>query len=611
MCREPNAKCRVPDTPLPRATDFFYPRPDLPARLSRNFFVAFSAPLAPRLAHWIVAGRRWVVLAMLLALHAALVSDAGGVFQRLWLLVHFGLFLLWQPFFAAERELDVLSVVLLLAIIAATLYFVSGWMIVMWLLLLMGILGGRVFTLQSSRRNRFYLVAFAYVLVVLLLWVVPEMLVGEGEVGENVESFVHRILPFMLALLIVLPLPGDEGSAQVFDFFYAVLVFQLGVVLALGSMVLSQTTDNYVDAVMLTVLGFGVALIAFGVLWNPMRGFGGLRTYFSAYLMSVGMPFELWMRRVAELAESVPDPHHFLDKALAEIAALPWMRGGRWRSPDGEGVFGELGEHASRFTHHELDLEFHTQIEMSPALFLHMRLLSQVVGEFYEGKRREAALRHHAYLQAVHETGARLTHDMKNLLQSLYALMSMVPREPAAGYSTLLQRQLPELTKRLHSTLEKLRSPEVERSELLLRATTWWMQVDKRLAGSGIALEGGLTADANIPVTLFDSFLENALDNARAKLAREPGISITVRFEFAADRAELSVTDTGSAVPEAIAQRLMREPIERGSGLGIGLFHLARLAGQAGYRLALVENRDGCVRFALQSQPEAASGGEG
>ena len=546
---------------------------------------------------------------MLLALHAALVSDPGSAFQRLWLLVHFGLFLLWQPFFETERELEVLSVILLLAITATTLYFVSGWMIAMWLLVLMGILGGRVFTLQSSRRNRFYLVAFAYVVVVLLLWVVPEMLVGEGEVGSNVESFVHRVLPFMLALLLALPLPGEEGSTQVFDFFYAVLVFQLGVVLALGSMVLSRTTDNYVDAVMLTVLGFGVALIVFAVLWNPMRGFGGLRTYFSAYLLSVGMPFELWMRRVAELAESVPDSHRFLESALGEVAALPWMKGGRWRSPDGEGVFGSLGPHASRFTHHELELEFHTQVELSPALFLHMRLLSQVMGEFYEGKRREAALRQHAYLEAVHETGARLTHDVKNLLQSLYAITTMVSRENSSAYTGLLQRQLPELTKRLHTTLEKLQSPEVERSELLLRAGAWWAELEKRLAGSGISLERSIAADGNVPASLFDSFVENALENARGKAGREPGISISLTFHYADDRVDLRVCDTGSAVPEPIAVRLMREPIERGSGLGIGLYHVARLATQSGFRVVLVENREGFVCFALQSlEAETPSG---
>jgi hypothetical protein len=177
-----------------------------------------------------------------------------------------------------------------------------------------------------------------------------------------------------------------------------------------------------------------------------MRGFGGLSTYFSTYLMSVGMPFELWMRRIAELAETEPEAGRFLELALEEIAALPWIRGGHWQTPDGEGRFGCQSEHTSRFEYHDLAIVFHTNISLSPALFLHMRLLSQVVGEFYVGKRRENALRQHAYLQAVHETGARLTHDMKNLMQALYALTSMAPREPTGGYTGLLQRQLPQLT---------------------------------------------------------------------------------------------------------------------------------------------------------------------
>ena len=66
---------------------------------------ALNLPKPDRIARAITAGRRWVVLAMLLALHMALVSEPEGTFQRIWLLVHFGLFLLWQPFFAGEREL--------------------------------------------------------------------------------------------------------------------------------------------------------------------------------------------------------------------------------------------------------------------------------------------------------------------------------------------------------------------------------------------------------------------------------------------------------------------------------------------------------------------------
>ncbi len=571
--------------------------------------MSFPPPLQSRLVPWFVAGRRWVVLAMLLALHFALLAEPGGHFQRLWLLVHFGLFLMWQPFFATERELEVVYVVMLLAITATTIYFVSGWMIVTWLLLLLGILGGRVFTLQSARRNRFYLVAFGYVLAMLLLWSVPVLIIGPQHVPAFIANFAQRILPLVLALLLVLPLPDEAESGQIFDFFYAVLVFQLGVVLVLGSIVLMRYTEGlYMESVALTVLGFGLALFVFAVLWNPMRGFGGLRTYFSAYLLSVGMPFELWMRRIAELAETEPDAQRFLERALNEVEALPWMRGGRWSSPDGEGSFGSTDGHATSFSFHGLDLVFHTAVTLSPALFLHMRLLAQVVGEFYEGKRRESALRQHAYLQAVHETGARLTHDVKNLLQSLYALTSVAPREANDAYTALLHRQLPELTKRLHTTLEKLRSPEIATRELAMPAKAWWSRLERRLAGSGIEMRARIEVDRAVPGNLFDSFVENTLDNARAKRGQEPGIDIVVELAMDAAGVQLAVADSGTAVPQLVAQRLLREPIERGAGLGIGLFHLARQAAQSGYEVTLDENRDGAVRFVLRSLPSSAPG---
>ncbi len=578
-------------------------------------YPARSLPLASsslhfshRLSATVVAARRWVVLAMLLALHATLVSEPGEIFQRIWLLVHFGLFLLWQPFFATERELEVLSVVFLVAITAATLYFLAGWMIVAWLLVLLGILGGRVFTIEAARRNRFYLVAFAYVLTVLLLWAVPSLVLGGHVLPEAVSHFVSSVLPFGLLLLVVLPLnPARDERGQVFDFFYAVLVFQLGVVLVLGSMALMRFThENYEASVALTALGFGLGLLIFAVLWNPMRGFGGLRTYFSRYLLSVGMPFELWMRRVAELAETEGDSSRFLEAALQEIASLPWMRGCEWRTPDAEGRFGELGQHATRFAYHDLEVTFHTEMELSPALFLHMRLLAQVVGEFYEGKRRESALRRNAYLQAVYETGARLTHDVKNLLQSLYALTSMAPRDSPDGYAELLQRQLPQLTKRLNATIEKLREPEVAAREMPVAAQAWWDELGRRLAGSDITLRVSIEAAAQVPATLFDSFIENALENARAKALREPALELSVGFACDARRVELTVCDTGSAVPEALVRSLFREPVERAAGLGIGLYQSARLALQAGYRLELRSNRDGAVCFALLRELPAA-----
>jgi signal transduction histidine kinase len=572
---------------------------------------SFSTPSAQRLTRLLVAGRRWVVIAMLLALHAALVSEPGGMFQRIWLLVHFGLFLLWQPFYATEKELEVFSVVLLVAITAVTLYYVSGWMVVAWLNLLLGILGGRVFTVRTATRDRFYLVAFAYVLTIMLLWAVPALVLAGRQLPDSVAQFATTVLPFALALLVLLPRAADDSpSNQVFDFFYAVLVFQLGIVLVLGSIALMRFTgENYVASVALTVLGFGIALFMFAVLWSPMRGFGGLRTYFSRYLLSVGMPFELWMRRVAELAETENDSQRFLEAALKEIAAFPWMRGGRWKSSDGEGGFGADGGHASRFEHHDLVIIFHTEIPLSPALSLHMRLLAQVVSEFYVGKRRETELRQNAYLQAVHETGARLTHDVKNLLQSLYALTSMAPKDSSDGYASLLQRQLPQLTRRLQATIEKLREPEVAATELPVPAEAWWGELERRLAGADIELSATISRGARVPATLFDSFIENTLENARVKVAATPGIRITVALTCEAARNELRVCDTGPAVPADVVQRLFTAPIERGTGLGTGLFHTARLAREAGYALELVANRDGEVCIALVASGSAARQG--
>jgi hypothetical protein len=573
-----------------------------------------ASPTAQRLAARIAANRRWVVLAMLLALHVALVSAPGSEFQRVWLLVHFGLFLLWQPFIAADRELEVFSGALLFAIVAVTIYFLAGWIIVGWLLVLLGILGGRVFTVQAAQRNRFYLVAFAYVLAILLLRAVPALLLPGQAIPEPLAQLGVIVLPFLLILLAVLPLPSQEGNAgQVFDFFYAVLVFQLGVVLVLGSIaVMRYTDDHYFTSVALTVLGFGAALFVLAVLWNPLRGFGGLRTYFSRYLLSVGMPFELWMRRIAELAETETDSRRFLDEAFREIASFPWIRGAEWRSPDGESGFGVSDGYATRFTYHELEVIFHTEISLSPALFLHLRLLAQVVGEFYEGKRRENTLRHNAYLRAVHETGARLTHDVKNLLQSLYALTSMAPpRDDSDAYGSLLQRQLPQLTTRLHATLEKLRAPEVAMRELPVTSRAWWAELERRLADTGIVLKASIEMDVDVPGGLFDSFVENGIENAREKLAREPAIELSIVFACDLRTVELSVCDTGSPVVESVARKLFREPIERDGGLGIGLYHAARQAKLVGYSLELSHNRAGYVCFTLAREDAAAPSGQG
>jgi len=551
----------------------------------------------------LAGAQRWIVPAMLLALHGALLSEPGGAFMRTWMLVHFGLFLLWQPFYSTQRRIEPLTALMLFVIVAVTVWVLAAWMIVAWLLVLLGTLGGRVFTTPDAARERFYLIAFGYLLAMLLAWGVPNLLLQQA-VPDFVSRFARLVLPWALVFLVFLPRPQERPDGQVFDFFYALMVFQLGLVLVLGSIASMRFTgEQYFTSVAVTVSGFGIALFVLAVLWSPLRGFGGLRTYFSRYLLSVGMPFELWMRRIAELAETERDSRRFLELSLAELARMPWIAGGRWRSPDGEGAFGKPEGVASPFSHESLEVVVYTHHALSPALALHIRLLARVIGQFYEAKRREVAMRHAAYLQATHETGARLTHDVKNLLQSLYALISAAPRGNVEddGYAQLLQRQLPQVTQRLNATLEKLRAPEAT-TELPMPAREWWAGVERRYAGSGVKLEGDIANDRSIPAPLFDSFIENAIENARAKAHGDPELQIHVRFTATPDAVALEVRDTGGVLAPLAAQRVFREPIERDAGLGIGLFHIGRQAADAGYRAELASNVDGDVTFRLSLQ---------
>ena len=139
-------------------------------------------------------------------------------------------------------------------------------------------------------------------------------------------------------------------------------------------------------------------------------------------------------------------------------------------------------------------------------------------------------------------------------------------------------------------------------------SSVWWRDLERRLADAHVTLEAKLASDPEIPAALFDSFVDNAIDNASDKAVREPGIEIAVRFTCDEEKVELAVCDTGSQVEESAAAHLFREPIERGSGLGIGLYQAARQAQQAGYRLDLARNVAGDVRFSLAKSAKLAGG---
>jgi signal transduction histidine kinase len=120
-----------------------------------------------------------------------------------------------------------------------------------------------------------------------------------------------------------------------------------------------------------------------------------------------------------------------------------------------------------------------THKNISPAVLLHMKLLIQVLGHFYQAKRREQRLREMTRQQTIYETGARLTHDLKNMLQSLFALTSVAQRDTAKA-QPILQNQLPVLTQRIESLLNKLKAPGADEEEVTMPLSAWWQSMRQR-----------------------------------------------------------------------------------------------------------------------------------
>ncbi|MGH3851325.1 MAG: hypothetical protein ACRDRT_16820, partial [Pseudonocardiaceae bacterium] len=331
-----------------------------------------SSPVSLRLLGFIEGRRKWLVILMLASLYAALMTDFEGMLARALLVTHYGLFLLWQPFLSADRKLDWPAALILFFAGATLLISLSGWVTMIWLALLIALIGGRVFMVRMKRQRFFYLVALLYLLILLLTWAVPRLMLGQTEVTENIRLLPRFGLPLLLVVLAALKLEAEDTEAsRVIDFFYSLLLFQLVILLVLGSIAMMRYTDDqYFLALLIWVLMAAVALFMLAVLWSPPAGYGGMRAYLSRYLMSVGVPSELWLRQLAEISESEESPARFLDKTVAEVGKLPWAVGGEWQAADGSGEFGKKTDHASDFHAHTLRFTLYSSYRLSPALLL-------------------------------------------------------------------------------------------------------------------------------------------------------------------------------------------------------------------------------------------------
>lgn len=565
-----------------------------------------TTSLAERLITRLPGWRGPILIALLACLFVVLSQPIDSAVVRPLFLGHLGLFILWQPLVKGQQRVSVPVLISLLILAAVAAIEINGWLLMLWILMLAGIVGGKVLLLGAPVTRLFHLFALGFLVLALLVLATP-LALPAASLPAAVVNATRIVLPLLLVVMLMLPQGNLQmQQVEVIDFVNSLFVFLLLAVLVLGSLsMMLLTKSDYASALLRALIALGGVLLILGWTWSPHAGFAGWGNFFSQYLLSIGLPAEQWLHSLANLAEEELEPDAFVARAcVAMTEGLPWVSGIRWSAAGIDGSLGEPHGVSIQFTHQDVRLSLFTRYPLPPSLVWHFNLLGQLLGEFHADKQRAKRLKEISYMQAVHETGARLTHDVKNLLQSMQMLCHAA-NEPgsddSAAFRGLLRRQLPAITTRLEVTLDKLRVRQDAKAEPTAPLRQWWEELMRRFEGKSWInfIRNGALADVEVPTAMFTSVMDNLLSNLSSKRQREPALNVTVTLQVNGGSATITVSDNGSAIEHTIQTQLLRGPVPSEDGLGIGLYQAAKQAESVGYRMSLSENRDGEVCFRL------------
>ncbi|MGH8245257.1 MAG: sensor histidine kinase [Gammaproteobacteria bacterium] len=558
----------------------------------------------------LAARRECIILALMLeSLHGAIWADFGSLQSRSLMLTHLGLFLLWQPVWRGDERLPWNNVVTFVVLTVGFVILMKWPLLALWLILLIGFCAGRAALAYPERGV--YLVVLIF--LVLQLMIPCTTMLFNITVAPPTTNLFKFFLP-ALPMLIVMPRSRpDDRSMRSVDILHAISGATLVTLLIAGALLfMYRTGADYLAALTQTMIVIAVFLFAISWLLTPRLGFSGLSQLWQRSVSNIGTPLERWLTQLSNLFRQGSSPGEFLDAALEELWDLPWVAGVGWSAGKSEGLKGEETRHKSEFEFDSLEVCVYSHGPIGGALRLHCRLLVHLIDQFYVAKLQERELTKQTHLQAIYETGARITHDIKNLLQSLQAITSVVLNDKSGDDSVsgrLLRRQLPHLMQRLQLALDKLQAPaDAPFEDIYLK--DWWHDLQRRSDQKNLKFEYDVSGDPMISPELFDSVIENLLENVREKMQMESGLSVTISLFGDVHAIHLSVCDNGSRMPADKARMLFSEPLHSDGGLGIGLYQASRQAEAMGYSLSLSHNEDGRVCFELSRNSVAMPRGQ-
>ena len=541
-----------------------------------------------------------ILAALLLLLHSLIwiIDDKFIHFSLSSVL--YGLFLLWQPLWHKDTNLKAVQTLLPIFLLLAFSFYFQNESLIFFSLIISGLIGSRIFG-QTSTRS-FDLLALSILTLEMLIGVIP-LNFDQIILPAQFESYIQTIV--LIAILIIFFAPVPDRARQTrsqIDLMHGVLTATIIFIVLLGGIVINTLYGvDYIEGLLLTV--FLVATLALGIswFWNPGVGYSGIGVLWSRYAMTIGGPFETWINTLTTLIEEpYISSNEFLQAACDNLVENEWLNSIQWQFETFSIQSGK--KHGISFQHSlsdSLTVTIFFKSNPGQALRQHTILLTRMAYQFYLSKKNQEKMRADEHFETIHHTGARLTHDIKNILQSIQTSINIVQFKPDENQPLpfkLLQQNLNQISNRLESTLEKLKAPELSTSYQLVSIAQWLENFKAINSQPVVKYRSDIKTSHAIPPELFDSVINNLLSNA---LSKSNTNNIIVDVTSNLEMIVVTVCDDGKSMDTDVENKLFNQPVSSGQGMGIGLYQSAFMARAFNYELELANNQEGKVCFSL------------
>ena len=541
---------------------------------------------------------------VLLVYHVLIWSTFNSKLQLAFTLILYGLFLLWQPLWSKDTRIHKVTAIAIAFFFGFLAYFFPNESLIFLGLILCGLIGSRLLN-QSSFRS-FDLLALLIIIIEMAIGLVPNAFLEielPGMFGEYMQTLV--LIPVLLFFFAPSRSNKRQGRSQV-DLMHGLLASTLIFIVLLGGIVVNLLYGvAYVDGLLLSVFVISTLTLGISWFWNPGVGYSGIGVLWNRYAMTIGGPFEVWISTLTALIEErYLTPIQYLEAACDHLVDNDWLNGIQWNLDSQKLVVGEkLGTRLEHRLSKDIFVELYYKSNPGNALEQHTYLLIRMAYQFYLAKLNQEKIRAQEHFATIHHTGARLTHDIKNILQSIKTSLDILQNSSEAeNYQAILQANLTQISSRLENTLSQLKAPQLDPSARQINCNDWMDQIESQhKSNPRLTFSRDIEKNTPIPIELFNSVVENLINNALRKPSAD---QVNIRLLSNETIILLSVCDNGEAIAQSIENDLFKQPVSSGTGMGIGLYQSSIMASAFNFELDLSQNETGKVCFNLYQHLE-------